>query len=156
MQDLYKFLKAGDHEYQTLVIDSLTEINDIIRSELEKTNKEMTHKQRGQLSTKIKGIIRGIKELPMHVIIICQEKAETDDDGKVTKVGPMLNGKNATEIAYLMDIVGYMYVTSTNERRITTAANEKLMSKDRTGKIGGNASLDFKDWIKAVESIAGP
>jgi len=61
----------------------------------------------------------------MHVIIICQEKIVNDEDS-IAQIVPMLNGKNATEIAYMMDIVGYMYLDKQGKRHITTKPLQRL------------------------------
>lgn len=153
MQELYKYLKAGNHGYKTLVIDSLSEINEMIKDGIEKkSGREMQIKERWELFRKIKWIMRGIKDLPMHVIVICQEKINNDWDAVLNRM-PMLNGKNATEIAYMMDIVAYMYIDKNWERHITTSPSDKIVSKDRTGKIGRDASLNFNDWVSAVASL---
>ena len=160
LQDLYKFLKEWKHEYKTLVIDSLTEINEIIKEWIEKKVwRWMQRNDRGELAKQIKGIIRAMKDLPIHIIVICQAKETVDDDWKVIHVKPMLNGKNADEVAYLMDIVGYMYINNKGERIITTAPNDKLVSKDRTGKLVNLwplVALDFKQWIEAVQELQIP
>lgn len=156
LQELYKHLKKTN-TYQTLVLDSLTEINEIIKEGIEnRTGKQLTRNERWELSRKIKDIIRSFKDLPMHVIVICQEKHNTNDEGVTESIYPMLNGKNATEIAYMMDIVGYMYIDKDGERHITTAPNQKLLSKDRSGQIGRDAPLDFKEWVTRIASIKQP
>ena len=86
----------------------------------------------------------------VYVIVICQEKHNTNDEWVTEAIYPMLNGKNATEIAYMMDIVGYMYIDKDGERHITTAPNQKLLSKDRSGQIGRDAPLDFKEWVERI------
>lgn len=150
LQELYKHLKKTN-TYQTLVLDSLTEINEIIKEGIEqRTGKQMTRNERWELSRKIKDIIRSFKDLEMHVIVICQEKHNTNDEWVTEAIYPMLNGKNATEIAYMMDIVGYMYIDKDGDRHITTAPNQKLLSKDRSGQIGRDAPLDFKEWVGRI------
>ena len=89
----------------------------------------------------------------MHVLFIAQEKVEKDGD-QVIKTVPSLNGKAADEIAYFMDIVGYLMIDqSTNERKIITATNQKLATKDRTRMIGNNTHPDFMEWIEAVKGL---
>jgi len=88
----------------------------------------------------------------MHVIIICQEKMVNDEDS-IAQIVPMLNGKNATEIAYMMDIVGYMYLDKQWVRHITTDPSPKIVSKDRSWKIWRDASLDFSDWVSAIATL---
>ena len=154
LQELYKHLKQGSN-YQTLVIDSLTEINEIIKEWIEnRTGKQMTRNEWGELSRKIKDIIRSFKDLKMHVIVICQEKHNSNDEWVTESITPMLNGKNATEIAYMMDIVGYMYIDKDSERHITTAPNQRLLSKDRSGQIGRDAPLDFKEWVERIGTMS--
>lgn len=152
LQELYKFLKDWNHEYQTLVIDSMTEINEIIKEKIEKKIwRPMQIKERGELAKQVKWIIRAMRELPIHVIMICQAKMTTDDDWNVVTVKPMLNWKNADEIAYMMDIVAYMYINNKGERIITTSPNEKLVSKDRTWLLQSDVSLNFNDRVVAMQ-----
>lgn len=152
LQELYKFLKDWSHDYQTLVIDSMTEINEKIKEWIEKKIwKRMQIQDRGDLSAKVKWIIRWIQDLPMNVILICQEKISTDDDGHVINVKPSLNWKNADEIAYLMDIVAYMYIDWQWNRTITTKPNPKIVSKDRTWLLQSDVSLNFSDRVVAMQ-----
>lgn len=155
LQELYKFLKDWSHDYQTLVIDSMTEINEMIKEKIEKKIwRPMQIKEWGELAKQVKWIIRAMRELPIHVILICQEKLSTDDDGHVINVKPMLNWKNADEIAYMMDIVAYMYINNRGERIITTSPSEKLVSKDRTWLLQTDVSLNFNDWVIAMQWMA--
>jgi len=152
LQELYKYLRdTANGKYKTLVIDSLTEINEIIKEWIEtRTGKQMSRNEWWELSRKIKNIIRSFKELQMHVIVICQEKTNANDEWVIETIYPMLNGKNATEIAYMMDVVWYMYIDKDGERHITTAPNQKLLSKDRSWQIGRDASLNFKEWVDRI------
>ena len=152
LQELYKHLKETK-KYQTLVIDSLTEINEIIKTNMEKKLwRSLQIKERWEISRKIKEIIAWLKCLPMHVIIICQEKIVNDEDS-IAQIVPMLNGKNATEIAYMMDIVGYMYLDKEWHRHITTHPSQKIVSKDRSWTIGHDAPLNFTDWVSAIATL---
>lgn len=152
MQELYKFLKAWNHWYETLVIDSMTEMNEIIKDWIEKRIwKAMEIQDWWELARKLKWIIRSMQDLPIHIILICQEKIESDKKWNVLNVKPMLNWKTSDEVAYLMDIVAYMYINSKGERVITTTPNEKLVSKDRTWLLQTDVSLNFNDWVTAMQ-----
>ena len=130
-QDLLLYLKNEKHQYQTVVIDSITEINDII---------------------KIESILREFRWLDMHVLFIAQEQDITDDN-KISKIVPSLNGKSATKIAYFMDIVLHMEVTPSWEHVIQTLSHPKLLSKDRTSLIGNSTEANFQEWINKLEQI---
>jgi len=153
LRELLGHLKKGKHNYKTLVIDSITEINEIIKEDIEeKSNKQMTLADWWYLQKTIKKILRSFKDLPMHVIIIAQEKIERDEE-KVAKIVPLLNGRSATEIAYMMDIVWYAYIDKNGDHHISTSPNGKTLSKDRTGKLGHDAPLQFAQREEILTSI---
>ena len=153
LQDLHDYLKTQTHEFETVVIDSITEINDIIKLDIEKrTGRSMQVQDWWELSKKIKWILRWFRDLPMHTLFIAQESVEKDED-KVTKIVPSLNGKAATEIAYFMDIVWYLFIDKAGERKMITAPNEKLLTKDRTSLIWNETDVDFNSWVEKAKWI---
>lgn len=154
LQELRDFLQNEEHNFKTLVIDSITDINNLIKESIEKkTWKQMQIKEWGELATKIKQILIDIKNIDMNVIIIAQEQYEKDDQ-VIQKIIPSLNWKLATEICYFMDIVWYIAIDKQWNRTLITASNEKLLTKDRTWKIWNDTVLDFEKWISLVNSIA--
>lgn len=151
LSDLYKFLLHEKHDYKTVIIDSITEINDIIKMEIERrTGKSMQVQDWGELAKKILDLLRKFRDLPMHVIFLALEKYITDED-KIRKVVPMLDGKAATGIAAFMDIVGYINIENDGTRWIETNSNKKLLTGDRSKVIGNDTSMDFSIWIQKVE-----
>lgn len=151
LQDMLAYLQTPWHGYETVIIDSITEINDIIKSEIEKRNKRnMQLADWGELSKQIKVIFRGFRDLPMHVIFIAQETTEKDED-KITKILPSLNGKAATEIAYYMDTVAYAYIDKAGVRKVITAPHNLYLTKDRTNVIQGGENQSFSDWVKEMK-----
>lgn len=153
LRKLLTFLKDEKHEYETVVIDSISEINEIIKEGIErKRGRAMQLQDWGELSKAIKGILRGFRDLPMHTIFIAQESVEKDDQ-KIQKIVPSLNGKAATEIAYFMDIVGYSYISKTEGHQIMTLPHELYLTKDRSSRIGNDAPPDFTEWENRVKSL---
>lgn len=154
LKELKDFLQKEDHSFKTLVIDSITDINSIIKDSIEeKTGRQMQIKEWGELANSIKSILNDIKNIDMNVIIIAQEQIEKDDQ-VIQKIIPSLNGKIATEICYFMDIVWYVSIDNRWERKLITAPSEKLLTKDRTWKIGNDTELDFEKWIELVNEIS--
>lgn len=152
LKDLLRYLQSEDHGFETVVIDSISEINEIIKEGIEKKKGRMQIQDWGDLARIIKGILRGFRDLPMHTIFIAQELVEKDDQ-KIQKITPMLNGKAATEIAYFMDIVGYTLIDEQGEHQILTLPNSKYLTKDRSSKIGNECPVDFGEWVKRVSEI---
>lgn len=154
LAELLAFLRKGGHGFESVVIDSITEISEIIKADIEKrTGKAMQIQDFGTLAKKIRDILRGFRDLDMHVLFIAQEKVEKDGD-KIERVMPSLNGKSADEIAYFMDVVGYLTIDpGTQERKVITNPSPKLITKDRTGQIGNNTEPDFSVWVEAVKGL---
>lgn len=153
LEDLYSYLKNEKHSFETLIIDSITEINEIIKLEIEKkTGHSMQLQDWGTLSKKIRTIFRSFRDLPMNVILVAQEQYITDED-KIRKIVPSLNGKAATEVAYFMDIVGYVNVETDGTRWIETNTNRKLLTKDRSKLIGNDTKMDFSEWEKKIKKM---
>lgn len=155
LKEAYMYLKTQPHNFDTVIIDSITEINDIIKSDIEKkTGKAMQIADWGTLGKEIKQQFRSFRDLPMHTIFIAQEMIESqDDNNRVSKRVPSLNGKASTEIAYFMDIVGYVFVTPKGEHKVHTLSDPSLLTKDRTGLIGNNTPADFEAWIEKMNTL---
>ena len=88
----------------------------------------------------------------MHVIFIAQETTEKDEE-KIHRIVPSLNGKSATEIAYFMDIVGYIYCDKQGTRHIITSTNERYLTKDRSNCIGNSTDPSFGTWVEKVQDM---
>lgn len=154
LEELRDFLKNQKHEFETLVIDSITEISDIIKMQIEKKAwRKMQIQDWWELSSKIEWIIKDIKDIDINVIVIAQELNITDED-KIQKIVPSLNWKSSTKICYYMDIVWYIYVDKSWKRTLITNSSDKLLTKDRTKKIWNNTELDFEVWKKLVNDMA--
>lgn len=151
--DLKNFLEKQEHNFETLVIDSITEISDIIKNGIEKRNKrKMQLQDWWELATQIEWIIKDIKNIDINVIVIAQELNITDEE-KIQRIVPSLNWKSSTKICYYMDVVAYIYVDKTWKRTIITEQNDKLLTKDRTWKIWNSNELNFENWRKLVNDL---
>jgi len=152
LQDAHHYLKTVKHDYQTVIIDSITEINEIIKAEIErKNNRAIRRDDWGEVSTKIKRVIRDFRDLPMHCIFLAQENVEKDED-TVIRIYPSLNGKSATEIAAACDVVGYLEIDKTlGERYMVVKEHAVLATKNRLAALKtDNPSLDFSEWVKMM------
>ena len=151
--DLKNFLEKQEYNFETLVIDSITEISDIIKNGIEKRNKrKMQLQDWWELATQIEWIIKDIKNIDINVIVIAQELNITDEE-KIQRIVPSLNWKSSTKICYYMDVVAYIYVDKTWKRTIITEQNDKLLTKDRTWKIWNSNELNFENWRKLVNDL---
>jgi len=162
MRSLFTYLRDEKHWYKSLVIDSLTEISDKIKLNIEKKNggKQLSLPQWWEISRAINEIIMDFKTLPLNLLIITQEIVEKDEE-KVLTISPALNGQMKTKIGYSMDVVWYLYTKEVKdengvilfERHCKTSMSEKLITKDRTGLIGDRINITFQDWIDLAQGM---
>ncbi len=159
LQNLHNFLLKGEHKFETVVLDTITELNERIKEGLSKgRGGQMQLRDWGTLSQTIKKILRDFMDLDMHVIFLAQE-ALTKDEDRIEKITPALNGKTEYEIPRYFDIVGYSYVTGGKNtprvHHIDTDSSEKTLSKNRGGRIGNHEgeNMSFMDWMERINRM---
>ena len=155
LMDLKLAIKDWTCPFDTVVIDSITEINDIVRSsiEAELDGGSMTFKERWELSKIMQWILRGFRDLPLHVLFIAHEKAEKDDD-RLIKFKPSLNWKAADSICYYMDIVWYSQIIKTDDGidySLVVEPKTYAPTKCRWWFITDKTPADFEVWKKIIE-----
>jgi len=157
MKDLleaYEYLEKGKHKFETVILDSITEISNTLKLEIERREGHTMQLQDwGEIKNKLIGIFRDFRDLPMNVILLAQEGYITDED-KIKKTVPSLDGKGATSaLPYFMDIVGYIKVDIKGNAVMRTSNSMKFVTKDRSGLIGDDCPFDFKEWEKRIKGI---
>lgn len=111
VQRAYTWLQTGRHQFQTIMIDSISEIQRRAKTELIGTE-QMKIQQWGQLLTVMDNVIRGFRDLandPYNPIRCAVFVAETRENQK-GKFVPYMQGQIGIALPYWMDIVGYLYV----------------------------------------------
>lgn len=119
LRELLTFLKKGDHQYNTICLDSFTEMQLMLVDELA-AKKQLDPDEPVRLKIqdhmfvhdKSKSVVRAFRNLPMNVVITCLSETVTlgdDDDRKrVTRV--MLQGQKLPgQIGQFFNLVGFVY-----------------------------------------------
>lgn len=147
MQAVYDALYAGNHDYSTVVLDSLTEIQKFnmyqIMTELVDFNEDRDPdvpgmREWGKNLEQMRKFVRAFRDLPMHTIFTALMKNEKDKKTGLSQRMPSLSGKLAAEVAGFLDIVCYMYIKEVNNeqtRLMLSSATDEVVAKDRTGKL---------------------
>jgi hypothetical protein len=154
MQGIYDELKAGLHtEYQTIVVDSLTEaqvfnLDEVMRQLVAlkpDRNEDIPDIREWQINQKqTKKFVRLFRDLPATVIMTALMKEEKDKQSSKVVRGPDLPGKLAGQIPALFDEVFYLYVKKMelpgdeeprSHRLLLTGATEDTRAKDRSGRL---------------------
>lgn len=151
LQKIYDELRAGVHQYRTVVIDSLTELQMFNMEELLRLNNEDNPDSDEDIAslrdwqrsgTQVRKFIRAYRDLPMTVIFTALMKTDKDKLSSKVAKKPSLPGKMADQVAGMFDLVAYMYKkkieaegTEKEIRLLLTEATETITAKDRSGKL---------------------
>lgn len=157
---IYSFLKSGDHEFETVIIDSLTELQkramDMV---LEGEGREMPHQGSwGQSMEYVRRTVRKFRDLNMHVIFIMGLADRKDGMTGMTTEMPNLPGKLGQEIPSYLDILGYMTMsidakTKTYSRNLRVQPSARWRAKDRTGTLGAVITEDVLDMGFIIDKV---
>jgi phage nucleotide-binding protein len=161
---IYNALKAGGHNYNTVVLDSLSEIleqcKDQVMVELKADPENESRdedipsiREWGKLQVRMLRLIRLFRDLNMNVIFIAHADKVQLKSGKM-KWMPMLNGKMQMKVPQIPDIVLYMYnqeVDGVQRRLILTSQTDNAVAKVRGATmpmiIGAEESVTMKSLL---------
>lgn len=151
MQAVYDELLRGKHAYQTVILDSLTEIQKFnmysIMEELvaDKPDREIdvpSMREWGRNLEQMRRFVRGFRDLPMNTIFTALKKEDRNEKTGMVSTLPSLSGKLAGEVAAFLDIVAYYYMKTVTEddqkvdkRILLTRKTETITAKDRTSQL---------------------
>jgi hypothetical protein len=147
VQYAWQWLSQGAHYFQTIIVDSITEIQRRAKANLKGTE-AMLIQDWGQLLTVMDTVIRGFRDLtidPHNSIRVAVFVAETRNiDGKQR---PYMQGQIATSLPYWMDIVGYLYIDQEQDAngQFTVPVRKLLVSQHPMYEAG-----------ERVQGLVGP
>lgn len=124
-------------EYKNIYVDSITEIGQVLVAELQKKypDRKDSFPLWGDYNTYIRRIIKRLRDLaPYNVFITALDKVDTDELNNRFVV-PDLNGKVATQLVQFFDEVFYVVVDKDGARSLLTGGHDKIIVKDRSGKL---------------------
>jgi len=163
MDQVYAALKAGSLPYETIVIDSLTELHrrsmDII---LKNAGREVPHQADwGHSMEMIRRLVRKFRDLNMHTIFIHGAMYREDVTNGTAEYMPHLPGKLGPEISGYYDILGFMTMerdprTKEYVRRLRVQPTPKFKAKDRTNTLGAYVEGDDLNITRMIELVNGP
>lgn len=151
MQQVYDVLHSGDHEYKTVVLDSLSEIqkfnmytimNDLTQKRPDLDPDVPGMREWGKNLEQMRKFVRAFRDLEMHTIFTALNMTDKDQKTGLTTMKPMLSGKLANEVAAFLDIVAYYYVKQIGSgedaefrRLLLTQKTDAQVAKDRSGLL---------------------
>lgn len=129
VQRTYDWLSQAPHDFTSVVIDSISELQRRCKSNLVGTE-QMKMQDWGSLLSRMDNAIRGFRDLTMHeqfpvrcVVFVAETRLK---DGKYK---PYMQGQIEVSLPYWMDVVGYLYVEATTDvnGQATGATQRRLL-----------------------------
>lgn len=144
METIYHTLLAGNHGYQTVIVDSLSEVNDLSVDEilagigadptLERDPDLMQFQDWNKNQSRILVMLRKWRDLPMNVIFTCLMKEDKNQlTGKIKKALD-LPPKLGRKVPAIFDNVFYFYskeVDGEEKRILLSQKTENTIAKNR-------------------------
>ncbi len=156
LQRVFQWLNSGQHQFASVVLDSLTEIQKRCLDQISGTS-QPTQQDWGSLLRQMETLVRQFRDLTMHPItpvqtVVLVLTTRIDDVG-VRR--PHVQGQLGLTLPYFMDVVGYLYVQpdASGElvRQLLVQPAPGYVAKDRTDKLG--TVLEAPNVMRMMEVI---
>ena len=116
-QKTLEWLRSGQHPFRTVVVDSISEIQ-IKAQEAINGRGEMKTQHWGKLLQNMGSFLRDLRDITDEednsLQILCLISTSKDYDGTFK---PYLQGSIASQVPYLFDMTGYLYVSQTPDEQ---------------------------------------
>jgi hypothetical protein len=162
MQLAYQWLNSGQHDFQSVVLDSVTELQKRCKDAIKAMEGAGGFRIQdwGTLLDDMELLVRQFRDLWMHPIrpvpvTVFITTTAMDDKGMYR---PHVQGGLKLSLPYFVDVVGYLYAAATDtgalERRLLVQPSPGFIAKDRTDRLGyevANPSI-----AAMLDTIYGP
>lgn len=141
----YLMTDAPRKKYKTVVIDSLTEIGQVVyeAAKLKFPDRKDMFPMWGYYGDTMRDLIKSFRDLPgYHVVFTCLTKIEKDDTGKRIAAFD-LSGSIADKLPGFFDFVFYLRADATGARELVCQPIDSLIAKDRSGKLNKIEAADL-------------
>ena len=141
VMELHNALKSGTLQYDTVVLDSVSEISEILLV-WEKSRSKDPRMAYGNVQESVTNLMRAFRDLNMHVLFLCKEDV-VNDDGILRHAPKMVGTKLGESITYFFDEVLALRIIEDQDedgknvqtRWLQTAYGQGYKAKDRSGKL---------------------
>lgn len=142
MMMAYQWLESGQHDFQSVVLDSVTELQKRCKDAIKAGSTGMRIQDWGTLLDEMELLIRRIRDLWMHPVtpvpVTCFITTTKMDERNTYR--PHVQGALNLSMPYFVDVVGYLH-TVPNEggglrRHLLVANAPGFIAKDRTDRLG--------------------
>lgn len=141
VMELHNALKSGAIQYDTVCLDSVSEISEILLT-WEKSRSKDPRMAYGNVQESVTNLMRAFRDLNMHVLFLCKEDV-VNDDGVLRHAPKMVGTKLGESITYFFDEVLALRIIEDQDedgknvqtRWLQTTYGQGYKAKDRSGKL---------------------
>jgi hypothetical protein len=160
LMDAYQWSteSAEAAQFETICLDSLTEIAEVVLSNAKRTTKD-PRQAYGELIERMGVVTRSFRDLSgKHVYMSAKQETIKDDSTGTTTYGPSMPGsKLGGQLPYLFDIVLRLNIGRTPEgqeyRYLQTRPDFQSEAKDRSGAL---APMEEPNLTSVINKILNP
>jgi energy-coupling factor transporter ATP-binding protein EcfA2 len=150
------YAAVKDSDFQTVCIDSLSELGETLLSEFKREEKD-PRKAYGRMGDEMALIVRKFRDLPnKHTLFIAKQQKTVDEITSKVSYSPSMPGKAFTcNMPYFFDIVTCMRIGKKEKaeyRYLQTQPSIQYEAKDRSGKL---AMEEVPDITQIINKIVG-
>lgn len=140
IQLAYTWLEAGQHPFRSVIVDSISEVQQRCVDSLVGTD-PMKVQNWGDLLRQMSDLVRKMRDLtihptnPLEAVVLISMTRKVDGERHV----PYVQGQLAVTLPYYIDVTGYFYTEQTEHglvRRLLVAPHPQYEAGDRTGRLG--------------------
>ena len=163
IEQIAELLENKTLDYDTVCLDSVTEMAEILLSQ-EKAKSKDPRRAYGEVIEVMIKTMRRFRDLPMHVVFIAKQSRERDESSGMFHYQPMMVGaKLPTQIPYFFDEVLVLRTfddenekgETVTSRWLQTKIGQNYIAKDRSGKLEGFESPDLATIINKLGFAGG-
>ena len=155
LMEAYNWLLSpeGEH-YQSVALDSISEIAEVVLNAEKKTAKD-PRQAYGAMQEQMADVIRAFRDLPgRHIYMSAKLEKSTDEMGRVLYAPSMPGNKTGQSLPYFFDEVLALRVEKDadgNTQRAMMCDSDGLwLAKDRSGKLAAWEAPDLSEIIAKV------
>lgn len=164
----YTWLRSGQHQFRSLIIDSISELQVKLFDKLVGTE-QVKLQSWGDVLRQLGGLMRDIRDLTMHPTnpleaVVLTAMAKTDKEGKYH---PYLQGQLATIVPYLYDLTGAVVIEAypnpdptqppLRYRRMHVQSTVKYEAGERVqGRLGAVVEQPDLNIERMLDLVFGP
>jgi energy-coupling factor transporter ATP-binding protein EcfA2 len=156
LRDVYAWLTSSAEaaQFESVAIDSLSEIAEVVLSAEKKSNKD-PRAAYGEMQDQVSGLIRAFRDLPeKHVYMSAKVERSQDEGGRLLYAPSMPGNKLGQSLPYFFDMVFALRAEKDEagiiSRSIQTGTDGIWSAKDRSGILSMWEPADLGAIIKKV------